>query len=97
MRPVTVGNPITAESVAIGPSIIRAVVSAEQSIDPRQVHGEVLVAGISVRAVMPVMKTRCHDHVLDTAEAEPHVGMDENRVKRDEDQIGVDRTAGEAE
>ena len=81
MRPVTVRNGIVTESVSLGPAVARTIVSAQQSIDPRKMHGEVLVAGCIFRTVMPVMKTRRHDHVLDVAKPESYVRVDEDRVK----------------
>src|SRR5688500_16967823 len=72
VRPVAVGHALLTKAVSLGPAITRAIVRAEQSIDPRQVHGKVLIACVSLRTVMPMVKARCHDPVLHAAKTEAH-------------------------
>ncbi len=97
MSPVIIGKHFVTEPVMFRPAIFRTVVGAKQSINPRQMDREILVAGRRFRAVMPVMKPRRHDPVLDTAKTESDVRVNEDGVKRDEHQVRVDGTVREAE
>ena len=88
---------LAADPVGLRPPRGRQVGGAEQPVDHRQVDREVAVDGDPVQRVMPVMEARRHHEPFERAQAEPHVGVDEDRVERDEDEVGVERRRREAE
>jgi len=57
--------------------------------------GEILVD--RARGVVPVVEARRGHQPLERAQIEPHVGMDEHREERDEDEVRVDGRRCEAE
>src|SRR5262245_42167412 len=80
-----VGNRGAGQTVRARPAPVGEIGGAEQSVDDRQMNGEVLVDRLGLHRVVPVMEARRDDESLDRAETEPHVGVDEHRVERHED------------
>ena len=88
---------VAGNAVLRGPLVARHVVGAEDPIDPRHVHREILVDGLRRRAVVPVMESRHHEHPLQPAAPKPDVRVDEHRVKRHKYEIGVHGRRREAQ
>ena len=68
---------------------------AEQPVDPRKMHGEVPVDRGD--RVVPVVEARGDQQLLDPAEREAQVDVDEGGLRGDDDHPDVECAFGEAE
>ena len=75
----------------------RQVEGAEEPVEHRQVHREVLVDRLRLDAVVPVVERGVANSHAQRAELEAHVGVDKGRLHANEDDVGEERRLGEAE
>ena len=67
--------------------IARQIKRPKYPINTRKEYGVVFVVGCGVRRVMPMMKLRCRNDVLQPAKPPIHIRVNEHGVKRNHDDV----------
>ena len=88
---------VALHAVVLGPLPVGLHRRAEQVVDEGKVCGVVVVDRLVVLRVVPVVEVGRDDHVAQRTEAHAHVGMVEDRVEADDDDVGVDHLLAKPE
>ncbi len=70
---------------------------AERQVNPGELSSEVAVVRQRVGGMVPMVKLRCGDQPSQRAEADPYVGVNENRLQGDKNEVAPECSAGETE
>src|SRR4051794_21535893 len=87
LRDVTVRHRMSRDAIAARPFVFRQMMRAEQSIEQREMDGEVHIHRFLLNPVMPMVKTRRDQQRLDRAQLPAHVGMDERGINVDQQDV----------
>lgn len=85
------------ETVVRGPAVGGQVQSSEDRVEEGKLSGEIAVVRSGVPGVMPVVKLRGGRQPPQRAQIQVHVGVDENRLQRYQDDERTEADLAEAQ
>lgn len=88
---------MTFDSVTGRPHIFRQVIGTEESIEQREVDGEIDVDGFLVGPVVPVVKLRRDEQLVDERQSPANIGVNQGGADVGQQDVDLDGQWGESE